>query len=44
MSIDAYIFSQDQPPTNYVEAEYGPWEPLEVMLVRKVLSRNKSGN
>ena len=38
-----YITRQDTRPTNWLDHEYGPWEPMNILFYPKVPSRNRSG-
>ena len=39
--IPCYIFRQEQPPLNYDQARFGPWQPVTVMLVPEIQSKHK---
>ena len=42
-NIPAYIFSQQDPPENYDPNRFGPWEPVDIMLIPEIPSKHVSG-
>ena len=38
--IPCYIFQQDNPPANYDPVRFGPWEPVNVLLVPEIPSKH----
>ena len=42
VNIPCYIFQQLLPPTNYDPNRFGPWEPVNIMLVPEIPSKHKS--
>ena len=39
--IPCFIFQQVNPPTNYDVQRFGPWEPVNVLLVPEIPSKHK---
>ena len=39
--IPCYILRQENPPTNYDPSRFGPWEPVNVLMVPELPSKHK---
>ena len=40
--IECHIFSQQNPPLGYDIQEFGPWEPINILIVHKIPGRHRT--